>query len=594
MGDLAVRNQLLHRAAGAARGTSRAWRDATCVAIVACLVLLAARALAGDGESGGDTHAPAAAPVNGRIETGGLERDFEPIESRWKIQPPPYKLNDTGHWYDPYHQNLLKGDFPIYGEDVFLKLTGIDQIDLEGRSAPTPSGASARRPGEFSFFGKDDAIIFDEKFATRLEVQKGATSFKPFEWQVSLEGVGDVNLLKVFENGAVDPDVRDATSRTTTHFALQEGFVEVHLKNLSTNYDFVSMKAGRQPFNSDFRGLIFSDVNQGFRLFGSANGNRYQYNLIYFNQAEKDTNSGLNTFDLRHQQVVIANVYIQDFLALGYQTQFSVHYDDDAGRNQGFTFDNQGFLVRPDPVGIAKPHDVRVFYLGWTSEGHLGWLNVSHAFYEALGHDTGNPIAGRSVDINGQLAFVELSVDRDWMRYQTSMFYTSGDGDPRDGTAHGFDSILDNPRILGGDFSYWNRQSIRIADRGGVALMQRNSIIPDLRSSKIQGQANFVNPGILMLNLGASAELTQTLRVVGNATYLRFMETKPLEILLKQPNIRSDIGVDLSLGVEYRPLLINNIILRGFAGVLEPVGGFKDIFQSQTLYHLGTEAVFVF
>ncbi len=574
---------------------SNGWRRRVLgVAATCALIFGVAWVAAAEMPDGGPGATTAAGPASDRIETGG-PAPAEPIASRWKIQPPPYRLNEPSRrWWDPYHQNVLKGDYPIFGEDVFLKLTGIDRVSIEERSAPTPSGASAHNPGSFTFFGEDDAIIFDEKFAARVELQKGATAFKPFEWQVSLEGVGDLNLLKVFENGAVDPDVRDATSRTTTHFTLQEGFVEVHLMDLSTNYDFISSKFGRQPFNSDFRGLIFSDVNQGVRFFGSANGNRYQYNLLYFNQAEKDTNSELNTFDLRHQQVAIANVYIQDFLTLGYQTQFSVHYDDDAGKDHGLVFDNQGFLVRPDPVGIAKPHDVRVLYLGWTSEGHIGWLNVSHAFYEALGHDTSNPIAGRSVNINGQLAFLELSVDRDWMRYQTSLFYTSGDGDPRDGTAHGFDSILDNPRILGGDFSYWNRQSIRIADRGGVALMQRQSIIPDLRSSKIQGQANFVNPGILMLNVGSSAELTQKLRAVGNATYLRFNETKPLEILLKQPNIRSDIGVDLSLGIEYRPLLSNNVIVRGFGGILQPIGGFKDIFQSSTLYHVGTEAIFVF
>jgi hypothetical protein len=574
---------------------------ATCVALaMVCLLLMGARvATAQDsGTDGRDPALPAADEggssaerLNARPSQG---QDFAPIENRWTIEPPPYQLNAKGRWYDPYNQNILKGDYPIYGDDIFLKLTGIDKTSVEGRSAPTPSSVSARHPGEFTFFGHDDAIILDEKLAARFELQRGSTSFKPFEWQISLEGVGDLNVLKVFENATVSPDVRDATSRTTTHAALQEGFVEVHLMDLSKNYDFVSTKLGRQPFNSDFRSLIFSDVNQGARVFGSANGNRYQYNLVYFNQAEKDTNSELNTFRLRHQQIAIANVYIQDLLALGYQTQFSVHYDCDEGRGRGLVFDNQGFLVRPDPVGIAKSHDVTVFYLGWTSEGHIGRVNVSHAFYEALGHDTSNPIAGRSVDINGQLAFLELSVDRDWLRYIASMFYSSGDGDPRDGTAHGFDSILDNPKILGGDFSYWNRQSIRIADRGGVALMQRNSVIPDLRSSKIQGQANFVNPGIMMLNLGTTAEVTQTLRGVVNATYLRFMETKPLEILLKQPNIRSDIGVDLSLGLEYRPLLNNNIILRGFGGVLEPIGGFKDIFQSQTLYHVGTEAILVF
>lgn len=518
----------------------------------------------------------------------------EPIDDRWRLALPPYSLNETGRWWDPYHQNFLKGDFPIVGEDIFMKLTAISKTNLEGRSAPSPSGVSTDEPGSFDFFGRHNALIFDQKFVTRFEMQKGATSFKPFEWQIVLEGVGDVNLLETQENGIVDPDVRDGTNRTTTHAALQEAFVEVHLADTSVNYDFISTKLGRQAFNSDFRSLIFSDVNQGIRIFGSANANRYQYNLLYFNPAEKDTNSELNTFGLRDQNIAIGNLYIQDFLKLGYTTQFSFHYLNDNGKDAGFVFDNQGFLVRPDPVGVARPHNLDVFYFGWTGEGHLGWVNVSHAFYQAFGHDTSNPIAGRDVNIDAQEVFLELSMDRDWMRYQTSVFYASGDSDPRDDTAHGFDSILDNPQIMGGSFSYWQRQSIRIADRGGVALMQRNSIVPDLRSSKIQGQPNFVNPGILMANVGATADLTQTLSLIGNVTYIRFVDTEPLQILLKQPDIRQNVGVDISLGVEYRPVLTNNIILKGFGAILQPLDGFNDIFETNTLYQVGTEVVLVF
>jgi len=526
--------------------------------------------------------------------TGEETPGTEPIDSRWNMELPPYKLNAKGHWWDPYNQNWLKGDSPIIGEDIFMKLTGISKTNVEGRSLPSPSGVSTDEPGSFDFFGRQNSMVFDQKFVTRFEMQKGATSFKPFEWQIVLEGAADVNLLATQENGLVNPDVRDGTNRTTTHVALQEAFVEIHLLNTSVNYDFISTKLGRQPFNSDFRNLVFSDVNQGARIFGSANANRYQFNLAYFNPAEKDTNSELNTFGLRDQQIAIGNLYIQDFLKLGYTTQFSLHYLNDNGKEGGYVFDNQGFLVRPDPVGIAKPHDLDVFYLGWTGEGHLGWLNISHAFYEALGHDTSNPIAGRDVSIEGQQVFLELSVDRDWMRYETSLFYSSGDGDPRDGSAHGFDSILDNPQIMGGGFSYWQRQSIRIADRGGVALMGRNSVIPDLRSSKIEGQPNFVNPGILMLNVGATADLTQKVSLVGNATYIRFVDTEPLQILLKQPNIRNDVGVDLSLGVEYRPFLNNNVIVKGFGAILQPFGGFSDVFQTNTLYQVGTEVVLVF
>jgi hypothetical protein len=147
---------------------------------------------------------------------------------------------------------------------------------------------------------------------------------------------------------------------------------------------------------------------------------------------------------------------------------------------------------------------------------------------------------------------------------------------------------------MGGDFSWWQRQSIRIADRGGVALMPRQSIVPDLRSSKIQGQSNFVNPGILMFNVGATAELTPKLRAIFNTNYIRFVQTEPLEILLKQPNIRKDVGVDISLGFEWRPLLNNNIIVKPFGALLQPVGGFRDIFEAKTLFQVGTDIILIF
>lgn len=565
--------------------------------IAAAILLLAAplRADHHDKGSAPESGSEAAAPSGEAAEPADDgPPPAEPIHDRWRIEPPPYDLNVKGHWWDPYNQSTIKGDYPILGEDIFFRFTGVSKTTVEGRAIPLPSTPSAVNSGSFRFFGQSEQVIADEKAGVKLELQKGSTSFKPFEHQVTVLGLFNTNYLGVFENGVVQPDVKEGTSRTTFDGALQEASYEIHLADISTNYDFISLKLGRQPFNSDFRSLIFSDINQGVRLFGSANGNRYQFNLLGFWQAEKDTNSELNSFDLREQQVIVANVYAQDLFILGLQQQLSLHYNRDDGRSEGFKFDRNGFLVRPDPVGVARPHKVDVVYFGWTSEGHIGRLNVSHAVYQALGHDTRNPIAGREVDISAQLAFLELSIDKDWMRYQASIFFSSGDDRPRDNEAQGFDSIFDNPKIMGGEFSYWNRSSIRIADRGGVALMQRNSFIPDLRSSKTQGQTNFVNPGLLMFNVGATAELMQELRAVFNANYIRFHETEALEVLLKQPNIRRDVGVDLSLGFEWRPLLINNIIIKPFAAMFQPVGGFKDIFQASTLYQVGTDIALVF
>ena len=183
-------------------------------------------------------------------------------------------------------------------------------------------------------------------------------------------------------------------------------------------------------------------------------------------------------------------------------SQFSYHYNKDDPSTQ---FDDNNFLVRPAPVGTFKTHAIRAHYIGWTGDGHIGRLNIDHAFYQVLGHDTRNPIASQFDDrkayqtINAQMAALELSEDRDWLRFKASLFYASGDKNPRNGTARGFDCIFDNSNFAGGFFSFWSRESLRLPGTG-VGLTQGESLIPSLRSSKIEGQANFINPGIFIAN----------------------------------------------------------------------------------------------
>jgi len=46
--------------------------------------------------------------------------------------------------------------------------------------------------------------------------------------------------------------------------------------------------------------------------------------------------------------------------------------------------------------------------------------------------------------------------------------------------------------------------------------------VPDLRSSKFEGQSNFTNPGLQLLNAGMDFQVTPTCRVFTNANYLWF------------------------------------------------------------------------
>ena len=214
--------------------------------------------------------------------------------------------------------------------------------------------------------------------------------------------------------------------------------------------------------------------------------------------------------------------------------------------------------MRPALIGDVRPHAIKVGYLGVNGDGHLGRLNLTNSYYYAFGRDSRNPIAGRSVRVKSHMAAVEASVDNDYLRFRGSFFWAQGDQNPTDEKGTGFDAIFDDPNFVGGQFSFWNRNGIRLTQTG-VGLVQPNSLLPSLRSSKTQGQANFVNPGIFIYNAGVDVEVTQRIKAVFNVNYLRFHRTEPLEYVLFQNRIRHDIGFDYSLGVAYRPFLINNV-----------------------------------
>ncbi len=59
-----------------------------------------------------------------------------------------------------------------------------------------------------------------------------------------------------------------------------------------------------------------------------------------------------------------------------------------------------------------------------------------------------------------------------------------------------------------------------------------------------------------------------------------FNDTKVLELLRQQGNIRKDIGLDQSTTANYRPFETQNVILRTSGAVLIPGDGFKDLFSS--------------
>ena len=528
------------------------------------------------------------------------DRVFTPVPDRWKLDWPDYQRYGPAdekaeapsvkrHWYDPFNRNKLKGDYPAFGR-TFLNLNLVSDTFATGRRLPIPSGLGSDDPDSAEFFGRMGQFAYSQNFSFSATLFHGDTAYRPVDWQIRFTPEVNVNYLKVRENGIVNPDVRAGTARLDAHAALQEAFVEAKIVDLSRSFDFLSARAGIQTFNSDFRGFVFFDQEPGLRLFGTLDSNRYQFNAAYFSMLEKDTNSGLNSMEYRNQQLLIGNLYRQDFLKPGYNIQASFHYDKD---DATVHFDTNDFLVRPAAVGLARPHEIRAYYYGLTGDGHIGRLNLTHAFYQVLGYDSKNPIAGKRTDINAQMAAAEFSWDRDWIRFRGSIFWASGDDNPRDGTARGFDAILDNSNFAGGFFSFWNREGIRLTG-SAVSLVSPGSLIPSLRSSKTQGQANFVNPGIFVYNGSADVEITPKLRGVLNLNFIRFHQTEPLELILLQAPVHHGVGVDSGFGLTYRPPLTENMVITGAFNAFSPAQGFRDIFTDKTLFSVAANVRFRF
>ncbi len=518
---------------------------------------------------------------------------FQAVPDRWNYQLPDqyhrYANFEVpfakGPWYDPFDRNKIKGDYPIIGNQTFLDITATSETFSDGRRLPVPGSVGA--PGPEPRFGQ---FAMSETLAFSFDLFHGDTSFRPADWRVQITPEVNINYANVQAGGLLNFNAPNETLRTDSHIGLQEGFAEVKLKDLSNQYDFISLRAGVQSFTSDFRGFIFSDEEPGVRLFGNLDSNRYQFNLAYFAMLEKDANSGLNTLSYRHQQVMIANIYRQDFIKPGYTIQASFHYDKD---DPSLHYDTNNFLERPEPIGVVTPHSIRAYYYGLAGNGHFGKLNLTHAFYQVLGHDSFNELAGHAVDINSQMAAVELSLDKDWLRYRLSFFYASGDKNPRGGTATGFDNIFDNPTFAGGFFSFWNREGIVLTGTG-IGLVNPGSLVPDLRTSEAESQANFVNPGLFLYNAGVDIDITPKLRGFVNLNLLRFAHTDPLELLLAQANIHAGIGADSGIGFSYRPPLSENIVIAAGFDALIPFQGLRAISTNRTLLSVFTNVRFKF
>lgn len=529
-------------------------------------------------------------------------RESVAVPDRWRIVKTlellPYRL------WDPYNPNPLKGDLPIrFGADGvpwFFNLTAISDTVLEWRQLPTPVGVqstlAASSPGPF---GRGRQSAFGETLIASLSLIKGNTVFRPPDYEFRFVPVANFNRARVEEARVVYVDPARGPVRNDGFFGVQELFADKHLRDVSARYDFDSLRVGIQPFNADFRGLLFIDQPFGMRLFGTRDNNLWQYNLAWFRRLEKDTNSGLNDLGqrLRADDVFVFNLYRQDWPVLGFTTQaVALHNRNREGRRGQF-YNANGFLERPAVFGSGRAHDYRVTYLGLNGDGHLGRWNLTASAYLAFGQDERGMLSGLPERIVARFAAYELSRDFDWLRVRLTGAYASGDRNPFDARAEGFDAVLENPLLAGAATSYWIRQAVPLVGGGGVALSMRNGLLASLRTSREHGQSNFTNPGLRLLGAGVDADLTPQLRLFANLNKLSFDNLSSLAALRNQRLASRAIGWDASFGVHYRPLFIQNIVVNASVAVLRPGRGLRALYGDAldpAQYSVLVNAVFTF
>ena len=113
-----------------------------------------------------------------------------PEWDRYGLGHPP--LSDypyeEGHWWDPYNQNVLKGDYPIIGQHTFLNITPSTLAIVEERQVPRCHKPVRKhpRPGQTDFFGRPNQFFYSQNFNLGIDLFHGDAAFKPVDWRIKL------------------------------------------------------------------------------------------------------------------------------------------------------------------------------------------------------------------------------------------------------------------------------------------------------------------------------------------------------------------------------------------------------------------------
>jgi len=491
--------------------------------------------------------APAAASLSHSELSGDVDRlstydiygNRDPRFSRW----------------NPYQQNPLKADIPVFGNSGFLEL--IARFNSNAK--------------EVHNLGSN--LKFDDTEKQNLvagfEIKKDDDTFYPSPIKFRLLG----NFQIINPPGSNVQSIQNG--------ALQEAVLDVRAFEIGGNLNLSFFEAGVRPFKSDLNGLILNDTVDEGRLFGELKKNLWRYSVAFIRTLPKDPKSNLISFnsDLlgTHQTVAALNVQ-RDDLVPGWNAEFTFHANRDTSASSP-----------------AQSADLNAEYAGIAFNGHVGRFIFQPAAYYAFGTDDRNGLTDSTAatvlgkqDIRAYLGFLDVRYPMDYIQWRAGVLYTSGDRDPNDGKAEGFDSISDSINLFGGPASFFVGQPIGLAGR---KLVNVNSAIPSFRAGT---RSNFVNPGIFLANVGADFVMTPKLTAAVNVNHISFVNTSSLSFATGITSIGKDVGLEEVVALRWRPFLNENFVVEGGGSRLTPGDGLKTLVgkDSATAVFLNVLAVY--
>ena len=460
-------------------------------------------------------------------------------------------------------------------------------MPFEYRRVPTPSGVSAEREGSEEFFGRGEqfALLPSGDLLVRDVPRQHRRSGRATGRSGSRRS--SISTTSTPRNATSSTSRRKRGGRASANdLALQEAFGEVKLFDVGANYDFVSVRAGIQPFTSDFRGFLFRDTNLGVRVFGNWGRNRNQWNVAYFNQLEKETNSELNLArtaamqEVLHCQLLpagLSDARLHDLAELPRQHRHARRRvllrrerlprpslpdrPDPAARGEGV-------LRRPRRRRPSRPPEHHAPVLPGLRRGrlqrHLG----------SAGRHQRAVCRGGAVDRQGLVPAAR--------RASSSLPATAIRTTTR---RKGFDAILDNPNIIGRALQLLEPAGPS-AGQTGLSLVGRSSVLPTCAAARPKVRPTSSTPACSLPTLGFDAEITTKMRV-DLQRQLPALPSHRNRCSGSCSRARSIKPSDSTIrpGLQYRPALNDNVLLTAGVSVFQPGTGFKQILTNWNALH---------